>query len=213
VFFRFTPEARRAYFNAIEQQALLMSKFGSSLAPVPEGSWLRFRRHPELQDFPMFRYDGIHKDHYGRECELLLQIRTVPGMTVDSVREDMERVAAACKREHPAFDCEISVPANGPRDPSLREPSEVPDDHPLVRALAEGYRLAAGGEPRIGSVERIGNVGDGNVLHAHGIPSVQFGPGDIKLYPEWPAPNERVHVSELLVTAKTSAYAALALCG
>ncbi len=43
--------------------------------------------------------------------------------------------------------------------------------------------------------------------------AVQFGPGDIKRYPEWPAPDERVHVDELRTAARTCAHAALALCG
>ena len=212
VFFRFTPEARAKYFNAIEQQSLVMGRLGTSLTAVPERSWLRFNRHPELPDFPMIRYEAIHKEPYGRDCELIFQLRTVPGMTLESVREDMERVLQACKKEHPAFDYELSIPPNGVNDPSLREPTELADDHPLVQAVADGYRAATNEEPRIGSGERIGNVGDGNVIHAHGIPSLQFGPGDIKLYAEWPAPNERVHISELITTARTSAYAAMTLC-
>lgn len=213
LFFRFTREARAAYFNAIEQQALCLAAFGPSLEPVPEGGWLTFTRHPELADFPMIRHDAIHKDHYGRWCDLVFQVRTVPGMTLDSVRADVARVLAAIRATHPAFACEATIPANGPQDPFFMDPTELADDHPLVRALAEGYRAATGAEPLVGSVERIGNFGDGNVLHSAGIPSVQFGPGDIKRYPEWPAPDERVHVDELRTTARTCAHAALALCG
>jgi acetylornithine deacetylase len=213
LFFRFTEEARSDYFNAIEQQMLCIAAFGSSLQPVAADSWLTFRRHPELQDFPMIRHDAIHKDHYGRWCDLIFQIRTVPGMTLATVRTDVQKVIDGIRQRHPAFDCEVTIPANGPDDPFFMDPSELPNEHPLVRALADGYRAAAQQEPMIGSVERIGNFGDGNVLQAAGIPSVQFGPGDIKRYPEWPAPDERVHVDELRVTAKTCAYAALALCG
>ena len=213
VFFRFTPEIRKAYYNAIEQQALLMSRFGVSLTALPEGGWLRFKKHPELLDFPMLRYDRIHKEHYGRECELSFIIRTVPGMTLESVREDVMAVVNACRKEFPAMDCEVAIPAGGPNDPGLREPSEVPNDHPLVQAIAKGYKQATGEDAAMGSVERIGNVGDGNVLCSAGIPAVQFGPGDIKLYPEWPAPNERVHLGELLTTAKSLMSAAMTLCG
>lgn len=213
LFFRFTPEARTAYLNSIEQQALCLAAFGPSLVPVAEGSWLSFKRHPELIGFPMIRHDAIHKDHYGRWCELVFQVRTVPGMTLDSVRADVERVLAGIRERHPAFDCVATIPANGPSDPFFMEPTELADSHPLVQALAGGYRAATGEAPLIGSVERIGNFGDGNVLHSAGIPSVQFGPGDIKRYPEWPAPDERVHVDELRTTARTCALATLALCG
>jgi acetylornithine deacetylase/succinyl-diaminopimelate desuccinylase-like protein len=213
LFFRFTEEARADYLNSIEQQMLCLQEFGPSLAAVPEGSWLRFKRHPELKDFPMIRHDAIHKDHYGRWCDLVFQIRTVPGMTLEAVKEDVARVLKKIKSRHPKFDCEATIPANGPDDPFYMEPSELPDSHALVRAVSEGYRAATDSAPLVGSVERIGNFGDGNVLHSAGIPSLQFGPGNIKNYPEWPAPDERVHVDELRTTARTCAYASVALCG
>jgi acetylornithine deacetylase/succinyl-diaminopimelate desuccinylase-like protein len=213
LFFRFTEEARATYLNAIEQQALLIQKFAPSLTPLSSGAWLRFTPHPELRDFPMIRFDAIHKDHYGRTCDLVFQIRTVPGMTLEGVRSDVERVVTSLKREVPTLDCEIIIPANGPQDPFYMEPSALHDDHPLVAAMIRGYRLATGDEPLVGSVERIGNFGDGNLMQAAGVPSVQFGPGNIKRYPEWPAPDERVHVSELVTTARTCAYAVMELCG
>ena len=213
LFFRFTEEARGEYLNSIEQQMLCLEAFGPSLVAVPEGSWLRFKRHPELKDFPMIRHDAIHKDHYGRWCDLIFQIRTVPGMTLVRVKEDVDRALRGIKSRYPKFDCEVTIPANGPDDPFYMEPTELANSHPLVKAVADGYRAATDSAPLVGSVERIGNFGDGNVLHAAGIPSLQFGPGNIKNYPEWPAPDERVHVDELRTTARTCAYATLALCG
>jgi hypothetical protein len=63
LFFRFTEEARRAYFNPVEQQALFMQKFGRSLTALEPGGWLTFTPHPQLPDFPMIRYDVISKEH------------------------------------------------------------------------------------------------------------------------------------------------------
>jgi acetylornithine deacetylase/succinyl-diaminopimelate desuccinylase-like protein len=83
----------------------------------------------------------------------------------------------------------------------------------LVVALARGQELASGKPAEIGGVERIGNFGDGNVLAANGIPTVQYGSGNIKNYPEWPAPDERVEVRELMETTKAVAYAIVELCG
>jgi len=145
LFFRFTPEAHAGYFNAIEQQILCLQAFGPSLVAVPEGQWLTFKRHPELLDFPMIRHDAIHKDHYGRWCDLVFQVRTVPGMTLESVRADVERVISGIKAANPTFDCEITIPANGPNDPFFMDPSELPLAHPLVQAVAKGVEAGTPG--------------------------------------------------------------------
>ena len=211
LFFRFTPDARSRYTNSIEPQAELVRRFGPSLTNRLPGNWLTHTPHPELADFPMIRYDTIHKDHYGRDCALMFQVRTIPGMTLESVRGDVQRVLDGIN-DLPNLDYTLSIPANGPDDPYFMEPMEIAHDHPLVEALAEGQELASGRPARHGSVERIGNYGDGNVLAAAGIPSIQYGPGDIKVYPEWPAPDERVEVSELMVTARAVAHTALRMC-
>jgi acetylornithine deacetylase/succinyl-diaminopimelate desuccinylase-like protein len=213
LFFRFTEGARLGYLNAIEQQCEIVRRLGPSLKPIPPRSWLRFTPHSELQDFPMIRYDTIHKDHYGRDCVLVFQIRTVPGQTIDKVGEDVVRVLQGLKKEKPEISYEIAIPANGPNDPFFMEPSNVPSDDPLVLALSEGQSLASGLPAVLGSVERAGNFGDGNVLNTNGVVSVQYGPGDIKIYSEWPAPDERVQVSDLATTAKAIAHAVTKISG
>ena len=211
LFFRFTPEARAKYTNAIEQTAMIMRYFGSSLTNELPNNWLTHTPHPELADFPMIRYDTIQKDHYGRECDLMFQVRTVPGMTLQSVQNDVKRVMQGIN-EIPNLEYTLTIPANGPDDPYFMDPMEISHEHPLVTALSAGQEFASGKPARLGSVERIGNYGDGNVLAAAGIPSVQYGPGDIKVYPEWPAPDERVEIAELMVTARAVAHTVLEVC-
>src|SRR2546422_8570749 len=89
----------------------------------------------------------------------------------------------------------MTIPANGMEDGWFQDPMEVKPDHRLVTSLAEGQRLATGAPAVVGGWGRLGNVGDGNILMSHGIPTVQYGAGDIRIYKEWPRSEE--HTSEL----------------
>ncbi len=222
LFFRYSDEAKAAYFNPIEQQNLIMQRMGPSLdAPPPEG-WLTYEPHPDLPSFPKLMYDAIFKEHYyypsltpltTRECEMYFQIRTVPGMTLETVKADLMRLLDGIKEDHPkSFHYELTIPVFE-SDGWFQDPCALPRDHLLVEALTEGHRIATGAEPEIGGVLRIGNVGDGNITHAAGIPSVQYGPGDIRLYEEWPAPDERVALADLIAAAKAIAVAVWRICG
>ena len=51
--------------------------------------------------------------------------------------QDVDRVLKKIKAQHPKFDCEVTIPANGPNDPFFMEPTELPDSHELVRAVAD----------------------------------------------------------------------------
>jgi acetylornithine deacetylase/succinyl-diaminopimelate desuccinylase-like protein len=222
LFFRFSDEARARYMNPVEQQMEVLRRIGPSLSPVLPGGWLTFEPHADLPGFPMHTVDTIHKEHYyqpnatglsSRECEMIFQVRTVPGQTLASVRADLLRLLEGIQAQHPAFDYELEIPANGPRDTWFQDPCALPADDPIVEALAAGHALAAGEAPFIGGFGRLGNVGDGNILAAAGIPNVQYGPGDIRIYREWPTPDERVRLADLETAARAVAYAACRLCG
>src|SRR5262245_19870351 len=153
LFFRYSAEAKAAYQNPIEQQCRIIERIGPSLEPIPHGGWLTFRPHPELPGFPTHTFDTIHKEHYyqpnhtgmsSRECELIFQLRTVPGQTVDGVRADVGALLESIKRESPTLDYEITIPAPGSEEGWCQDPMEIPLDHPMVTALAEGHRLASG---------------------------------------------------------------------
>jgi acetylornithine deacetylase len=222
LFFRSSAEAKTAYQNPIEQQCRIIQRIGPSLEPVPRGGWLTFTPHPELPGFPTHTFDTIHKEHYyqpnytgmsSRESEMIFQIRTVPGQTLDSVRADVHRLLASIARESPTLDYEVTIPAPGSEEGWCQDPMEIARDHPLVTAVAEGHRLASGTDAVVGGWGRLGNVGDGNILSAAGIPSVQYGAGDIRTYKEWPTPDERVKLSDLITAARAIAYATYRLCG
>src|SRR5262249_18169141 len=152
LFFRYSAEAKARYMNPIEQQAEIIRRVGRSLEPIPPGGWLTFTPHPELPGFPTHTFDTIHKEHYyqksytgmsSRACEMVFQLRTVPGQTLESVRADLHQLLEGIKKDDPAFDYELTIPANGPEDGWFQDPMETPVGHPLVAALAEGHRLAS----------------------------------------------------------------------
>jgi acetylornithine deacetylase len=222
LFFRYSKEARASYFNPIEQLAEATRRIGPSLDPIPQGGWLTFKPHPELPGFPTHTFDTLHKEHYyhrnhtglsSREAELRLQFRTVPGQNLAGIEADLRRLLDGIKRDYPAFDYELRIPAPGTETTWCQDPMECAEDHPLTAAVAEGQRLASGTEPQVGGWGRLGNVGDGNIIAALGVPTVQYGPGDIRIYKEWPTPDERVRLSDLVTAAKTIAYATARVCG
>jgi acetylornithine deacetylase/succinyl-diaminopimelate desuccinylase-like protein len=222
LFFRYSAEAKAQYWNPIEQICEIIRRIGPSLDPIPHGSWMTFTQHPELPGFPTHTFDTIHKEHYyhhnhtgmlSREAELQMQFRTVPGQALQSVREDLTRLLDGIRRDHPAFNYELTLPVKGTDEGWCQDPMECPTDHPLVQALATGQRVASNADAVIGGWGRLGNVGDGNILAAAGIPTVQYGPGDIRIYREWPTADERVLLSDLVTASKAIAAAIVGVCG
>lgn len=181
---------------------------------------MSFEPHPDLPGFPTISIDTMNREHYlyrgatgksTRECDMTFQIRTVPGQTEETIRNDLERLFAAIKSDYPAFNAELMIPADGEGGRGM-DPMFIAKDDPMVTALAQGHEAAAGNPTMLGAGLRIGNVGDGNLMDAAGVPSVQYGPGDIRIYDEWPAANERVELSELVTNAKAMAWAIYKVC-
>jgi acetylornithine deacetylase len=222
LFFRYSAEAKAQYWNPIEQLCEIIRRIGPSLDPIPEGSWMNFTPHPDLPGFPTHTFDTFHKEHYyqknhtglhSKQAELLLQFRTVPGQTLDSVRADVATLLEGIRRDHPAFNYTFELPAKGTEEGWCQQPMACPADHSLVAALAAGQELASGAPAIVGGWGRLGNVGDGNIIAACGIPTVQYGPGDIRIYKEWPTADERVLLSDLVTAARAVAHATVRLCG
>jgi len=222
LFFRYSAEAKAQYWNPIEQLCEVIRRIGPSLDPIPKGGWMTFTPHPELPGFPTHTFDTLHKEHYyqknmsglhSRQAELLLQFRTVPGQTLQSVTEDLTRLLEGIKREHPAFNYSFEVPAKGTENGWCQNPMFCSPDDALVTTLAEGQALASGAPASVGGWGRLGNVGDGNIVAGLGIPTVQYGPGDIRIYKEWPTADERVLLSDLVTAARAVAHATVKLCG
>jgi acetylornithine deacetylase len=101
---------------------------------------------------------------------LRLERRTLPGERDADVVAEVERACARVRARRPTFDASVRLVMS-------QEPSDVPVDSDLVRALDSALRVS--GEP-----VRISGMSawtDAALLNAAGIPAICFGPGDISL--------------------------------
>lgn len=116
---------------------------------------------------------------------------------------------------------EVEIAVAAERDPFLRTNpplvtwsggqfagGSMPTDHPLRDTVGESHADATGAAtPR----ERAAPYGsDLRLYQARGIPTLQYGPGDVRLAH---GPNESVSVSELLTVTQTLVLSVLRICG
>jgi acetylornithine deacetylase len=140
---------------------------------------------------------GVSYGVYPGEAEFGSDIRTVPGMTRESVQEDLERFLRDAAADDPELDAELDfemwVPA-----------TEIEAAHPLVAALGEASAAVLGGERPVGVFP--GATDAPHLQLTAGIPTVAaFGPGFL---PRAHAPNESAPVEGIVQAAELYALAA-----
>jgi len=140
------------------------------------------------------------------ECSLYLDIRTVPGQTVDAVKRDLRAVlrafAARAGVPEPAIHVYVSDP-----------PTVVDEKLPIVSALAAAQAAVSGEQPPP-IIRRPG--ADAVHLTAYGVPCVSFGPGG-RLHPDargasMHAFGEHVLIEDCVAAARIYLMLALDLC-
>lgn len=140
------------------------------------------------------------------ECSLYLDIRTVPGQTVDGVKRDLRRVLRAFADrkgiDEPALHLYVTDP-----------PLVLDEKLPIVEALGAAQKDVTGERPA--SIMRRPGA-DAVHLTAYGVPCVAFGPGgrshpDTKGKPMH-AFGEHVFIEDCVTAAKIYLATALDLC-
>jgi acetylornithine deacetylase/succinyl-diaminopimelate desuccinylase-like protein len=139
-------------------------------------------------------------------CSLYLDIRTVPGQTVDGVKRDLRRVLrrfAHCKDiPEPALHVYVSDP-----------PTVLDESLPVIQVLGAAAAEVMGERPA-SIIRRPG--ADAVHLTAYGVPCVAFGPGG-RMHPDtrgagMHAFGEHVLVDDCVAAAKIYLATALDLC-
>lgn len=187
-------KARIPYINPIEKAARLVAEFGPSyhpLQPVSEGGWLRFAPHPLLPGFPRMSVRGI--EHFQDVTTLTFDLRIVPGMTEQSVRQDLQAFLERMHAADPDFQTELVIPLSE-RQPNMPAREATPLDVPVVAELVRAHAVITGKPPVVGAGHRIGATADTCHFKGAGIACVEYGPGFI---PTWPMIDERIEVAQI----------------
>jgi acetylornithine deacetylase/succinyl-diaminopimelate desuccinylase-like protein len=163
-----------------------------------------FEPHPRLPDLPRFLVGELHAGSapgsVADRAVIRGDVRTVPSMTVESVRADLRRAIERGTR--PGITTQL-------RTLGVQIPFIGATEGPLVDALRAAHRQVRREEAVVTSaLPGQSFVADASDMAAHGIETVVYGPCDWHY-----APNEWVATEELGDAARIYLTAALRLMG
>jgi acetylornithine deacetylase/succinyl-diaminopimelate desuccinylase-like protein len=139
-------------------------------------------------------------------CSLYLDIRTVPGQTVDGVKRDLRRVLRAFAQRTDTAEPDLHVYVSDP-------PVALDEKLPIVEAMGKAQKAVTGEQPAP-IIRRPG--ADAVHLTVYGVPCVAFGPGG-RMHPDTKGASmhafgEHVLVEDCVAAAKIYLATALDLC-
>jgi acetylornithine deacetylase/succinyl-diaminopimelate desuccinylase-like protein len=139
-------------------------------------------------------------------CNLYLDIRTVPGQSVDSVKRELRRVLRAFAERAGTHEPHVHVYVSDP-------PVVLDEQLPIVTALSTAQAEMSGDRPAA-IIRRPG--ADSVHLTAYGVPCVAFGPGG-RMHPDakgasMHAFGEHVLLEDCITAARIYLALALDLC-
>lgn len=174
---------------------------------------LAFEPHPDYPGLPTINVGkvggGTMASMHAADAEAFVDVRTVPGMTPDSVLADVRAaIAAARKPNGEAPDVEVSLierPAFCQQHPYL-----VERGHPVVAAVADAHASLFGARPYVGPLFPQVYFGtDASHLNRAGIATVIYGPGKVD---QINVIDESMRIDDLVAAANVYTVAGAALC-
>lgn len=183
---------KQKYVNAVEKMCKAMNAL--------QNMKLTFTPHPDLPELPRIItgniIGGLTRDYllwrpsYIPDfCTLTLEVRMVPGQTVEGIQADIERTLSAIKREDSDFEYEVEAPPAIYREPwrgnKVFMPAlDLPVDHELVGIVRKYHQVVTGNDaPGIGFYDPGSYAGaDSGHLFAAGCPCLNYGPTGHDIY-------------------------------
>lgn len=141
---------------------------------------------------------GVGYGVYPGVAEFQSDIRTLPGMTREQLRSDLERCLEKIRHDDPSLEVELEF-----EEPPLDwfPATEVNADHPLVDMLLDAAEHVVGQRPKLSAFP--GGTDAKNFQTIAGIPTIpSFGPGWLPLAH---GPNECVGIEAIVQAAKVYA--------
>ncbi len=146
-------------------------------------------------------------------CTAFVAISTVPGMTAQTIRADLERTLERLKVQVPDFNYELVHPVERKFNTWILDhpPMDMPEDQEIVRSLVSAYRQVTGQDPQgVGppATQLGGRYGDDDAhLWEAGIPAPIYGPSGGSYGDDY------ANIDEMVLCSKVLALAALEACG
>jgi acetylornithine deacetylase len=192
--------------NASSKMAYVLRRMQKDLP-----SRIQYTPHPLCPQGPTLNVGvmvkgGVFYGVYPGYAEFACDLRTLPGMSQEGVRRDIEAYLNELQRE----DSELNVQLEfEPLPLGWIEPSEIPADHPLVVAMQNAAEQVLGASPPFGAIP--GTTDAPKLQFGLGIPTIPaFGPGRLPLAH---SPNECISMDSPLQAAKIYALCALNYLG
>jgi acetylornithine deacetylase/succinyl-diaminopimelate desuccinylase family protein len=167
---------------------------------------LKDRRHP-LCGYTLFVPSLIEGGFWGNAvpgtCTLRFTTHYPSGVTQESHYAEIRSILDQLKQKDPQLNVELLQRAPSP-SPLRSAPTEIPVDHPVVKASIYAHQIVTGKKGKIsGSTYQCDIT---RLVHEGNIPSINFGPGTLDTAH---APNEMIEKSQVITATKLYAITAL----
>lgn len=159
---------------------------------------------PALQDAPNVGIRLVRSDPQDLDCcAAFFDVTSVPSMSPESVKADLERMFQIIKGLHPKFHAEVDM--RGWEPPVSHNyiwgANATPENSDIVECISNHHVAVCGRHPTIGTGRRSGVGSDAASFRKAGIRTVEYGPGAVGPGEDllvWPAVDERVRVQDVI---------------
>jgi len=141
-------------------------------------------------------------------AEARIDVRTVPGMTPQTVLHDLRRLVNQARDRDPKLMAEVMLSER----PAFMQPPpfHMPKDARIVSAVAKAHLAVTARQAHVGLlVPQVFFGSDASHILAAGIPTAIYGPGKVT---DISTPNESIALADVVTAAKVYLATAVSLC-